>query len=57
MFDQLLQWLHYHHTFYEETEIVCSECEDCHLTLDILDDVYRYDNCESCFTSADAAAE
>ena len=52
MFDLLLEWLHYQHTFYEETAIVCSECEDCHLVFDIVDDVYRCEHCESVFTSA-----
>ena len=48
-------WLHYQYTFYDETEeIVCPECGDCHLTLDILDDVYRCDNCEGVFTAAAA---
>ena len=41
MFDLLLQFAHYDHTFYEQTDVVCPECEDCHLTRDILDDVYR----------------
>ena len=54
MLDLLLQWLHYDHTFYEQTDIVCPECDDCHLTLDILDDVYRCDNCEGVFTAAAA---
>jgi len=57
MFDVLLQGLHYQHTFYEEAEIACRECEDWHLSFDILDDVYRCENCESVFTAADTAAE
>ena len=57
MFDVLLQGLHYQHTFYEEAEIAYRECEDWHLSFDILDDVYRCENCESVFTAADTAAE
>ena len=53
MDDLLLNWLHYDHTFYEQTDIVCPECDDCHLTLDIVDDVYRCENCDGVFTAAD----
>jgi uncharacterized protein (DUF983 family) len=56
--DKLLyQWLQAEYSLTEPTEITCPECEDCHLTRDILDDVFRCDSCESYFTSADAAAE
>ena len=50
MLDLLLQFAHYDHTFYEQTDIVCPECDDCHLTLDIIDQVYRCEGCESTFT-------
>ena len=50
MFDLLLQWLHYQHTFYEESDLACPECDECYLTLDIIDAVYRY---ESTFTLTD----
>ena len=57
MFGFLLQWIHYHHSFCEQTDIVCSECNDRYLTFDIVDDLYRCEICGSVFTAADAAAE
>ena len=57
MFGFLLQWIHYHHSFCEQTDIVCSECNDRYLTFDIVGDLYRCEICGSVFTAADAAAE
>jgi hypothetical protein len=41
MFELLVDWFHFQWTFNASTEQICPECEDCHLTRDILDDVYR----------------
>jgi ribosomal protein L37AE/L43A len=39
-------------SFYEQTDVACPECDECHLTHDIVDDVYRCENCEGVFTAA-----
>jgi len=47
-----LNSLHDDHIFDESTDLVCPECDECHLTLDIVDDVYRCENCDGVFAAA-----
>lgn len=53
MFDILLDWIGCEYTFYQETEIICSDCQESYLTLDVMADVYRCDKCGSVFHEQD----